>query len=104
MKEINTEDPSTRRYSRTKANKRVSHPYSREVSKKWGTPSEESAKHKGGIHSEKGGHTYWIQLINCMAVFDVTQMSYHSSDIVYQAQKVKIAVYRVYRALLYISL
>ena len=49
-----------------------------------------------------------------MVVFDVTQISYQSSDRVYQAQmvskvidrvyraqKVSVAVYRVYRALLY---
>jgi len=39
-----------------------------------------------------------------MVVFDVTQMSYQSSGRVYRAQKVNIAVYRVYRALLYSTL
>ena len=40
----------------------------------------------------------WIQLVNCMVVFDVTQMSYQSSDRVYRAQKVSKAIYSVYRA------
>ena len=31
-------------------------------------------------------------------VFDVTQMSYHSSDIVYQAQRIRKEIYNVYRA------
>ena len=40
----------------------------------------------------------WIQLVNCMIVFDVTQMSYQSSDRVYQAQMVSKVIDRVYRA------
>ena len=52
----------------------------------------------------------WIKLDNCKVVFDVTQISYQSSDRVYQAsralqrkfslyraQKVNIAVFSLYR-------
>ena len=40
----------------------------------------------------------WIQLVNCMVVFDVTQMSYQSSDSVYRACKVKQRKFSVNRA------
>ena len=40
----------------------------------------------------------WIQLVNCMIVFDVTQMSYQSLDRVYRAQMVSRVIDRVYRA------
>ena len=43
-------------------------------------------------------HRCWIQLVNCMVVFDVTQMSYQSSDRVYRAQKVSEAKFSVNRA------
>ena len=60
------------------------------------------------INAKEGD--FWIQLDNCKVVLDVTQISYQSSDRVYQAsralqrkfslyraQKVNIAVYSVYR-------